>query len=518
MRKNIRLYLTVLTSVIALQLKAQTGNTKSGTSAGSLITTGDYNVATGYCAGKALTTGSNNAFLGAFAGLSNTSGLQNTFVGMGSGSCNTTGMQNSYVGTHSGYMNTTNSNNSMFGYYAGYNNQAQGNSFFGSEAGLLNTTGGYNTFLGYKCFPKNTTGEYNTAIGYYAGIYNTTGNYNTSLGYYSGRFDDSNHYNIGIGYYSGYNMAGNYNLCIGYNTGNISTNVSSSYTTLIGYSANANGDVTRSTAIGYDALVTKDNCIVLGGNASPSYIGINLPSPDYTLQLNDAAAAKPGSSTWTIASDQRLKKEITDFNDGLNMIEKIRPVWFSYNGEAGMPTNKKFVGIIAQEMQEIAPYTVGSFDYEDSLGNKTTYLDYDANALFYMLVNSIKEQQSMIKNQQASIEKMKNQILQLLNDKNSGNTTGLESNLDYCNASLEQNYPNPFSENTIIKYTIQGSAKEALMVITSLQGKEMVRYVIETSGEGQISIPSHTIAAGSYFYQLIVDGNLMDVKQLEIVK
>jgi hypothetical protein len=67
-------------------------------------------------------------------------------------------------------------------------------------------------------------------------------------------------------------------------------------------------------------------------------------------------------------------------------------VWFEYNGEAGMPTDQKYVGIIAQEMKKIAPYTVGEFTYQDSTGKTSQYLDYDANALTYILVNSVKEQ------------------------------------------------------------------------------------------------------------------------------
>lgn len=57
-----------------------------------------------------------------------------------------------------------------------------------------------------------------------------------------------------------------------------------------------------------------------------------------------------------------------------------------------MPTDQKYVGIIAQEMKKIAPYTVGEFTYQDSTGKTSQYLDYDANALTYILVNSVKEQ------------------------------------------------------------------------------------------------------------------------------
>ena len=48
---------------------------------------------------------------------------------------------------------------------------------------------------------------------------------------------------------------------------------------------------------------------------------------------------------------------------------------------AGMPTDKKYVGIIAQDMQKVVPYTVGTFDYKDERGGITKYLDYDGSAV-----------------------------------------------------------------------------------------------------------------------------------------
>ncbi len=47
-------------------------------------------------------------------------------------------------------------------------------------------------------------------------------------------------------------------------------------------------------------------------------------------------------------------------------------------------------------MQKIAPYIIATFIHQDSLGNKTEYLDYDANAVTYILINSVKEQQQVI--------------------------------------------------------------------------------------------------------------------------
>ena len=39
-------------------------------------------------------------------------------------------------------------------------------------------------------------------------------------------------------------------------------------------------------------------------------VGIGVDAPIYDLQLLNNSAAKPGSSTWTVSSDRRLKKDI----------------------------------------------------------------------------------------------------------------------------------------------------------------------------------------------------------------
>jgi hypothetical protein len=130
-----------------------------------------------------------------------------------------------------------------------------------------------------------------------------------------------------------------------------------------------------------------------GGN-----VGIGTTTPVYQLQLSTDNAAKPSTNTWTIASDERLKKDITTFNDGLDVLLKINPVKYKYNGLAGMPTDGENIGILAQEIQKIAPYTVGVFKYSvGNLGdrngakNETEYLSFNSHALTFVTINAIKE-------------------------------------------------------------------------------------------------------------------------------
>lgn len=142
--------------------------------------------------------------------------------------------------------------------------------------------------------------------------------------------------------------------------------------------------------------------VIIQQNAGNVAIG-NTTTPQYKLEVV-GSAGKTGGGSWSNPSDRRLKKDIKNYNDGLEQILKIRPVWYRYNGMYDMPTEEAYVGIIAQEIQEFAPYTITPYMQVDNEGNKIEYLSYDGTAITYMLVNAVQEQQE-------EIEEKANQIL-----------------------------------------------------------------------------------------------------------
>lgn len=114
----------------------------------------------------------------------------------------------------------------------------------------------------------------------------------------------------------------------------------------------------------------------------------------YDLQLAANSAGKPTSGSWTIVSDARLKEDIHSFKDGLSILKQINPVYFKYNGKAKTPSNEYGIGVIAQDMQQIAPYMVGRFQVlpnEEDKSNIEEYLSYNPDALHYININAIKE-------------------------------------------------------------------------------------------------------------------------------
>jgi hypothetical protein len=140
-------------------------------------------------------------------------------------------------------------------------------------------------------------------------------------------------------------------------------------------------------------------------------VGIGMNTQSHLLQLGADDAVKPLTNTWFIASDRKLKKNITPFQDGLNVIAQINPVNYQLNGLAGLPKDADGIGIIAEDMQGIAPYTIKPFKARMHPENKNEkeieLLGFNSGALTFVMINAIKEQQKQIDELKAEIVALK---------------------------------------------------------------------------------------------------------------
>ena len=133
-------------------------------------------------------------------------------------------------------------------------------------------------------------------------------------------------------------------------------------------------------------------------------------------------AALTATGTVGSYSDARLKNNITSFTDGLNVISKINPVHFYYNAEAPFNTEKQQVGVIAQDLEKVAPYMVeknkqNGYDDLRSVNNQ---------AYTFLLINAVKEQQQQIENQQKQIESSNEEVKLLLKQQKQSETSSEE--------------------------------------------------------------------------------------------
>jgi len=344
-------------------------NTVVGNGALAATNTGNRNTAIGANAGAANTSGHITA-VGAYALNSNTTGNSNTAVGGNDESTgaalqfNTTGSSNTAVGVGSLFNNTTTSQNTAVGYQALYNN-----------------TAGSSTAVGYQAlYAQTSPANFNDAFGNGALKSLTTGNINIGLGTVAGQSITTGGGNICLGHNSGLTLA----------TG--STNV------YLGYAATASS-----------ASVSSE--IVVGGNVSTGK-GVN------TGFINPSGANYQGnnSASWSTTSDQRLKKNIVDNTEGLDVISQIRVRNFEYRMAeevtelpAHTVIDKQGVqlGVIAQELQQVCSDCVK----EESTG----VLSVDASNLTWHMINAIKDLKTLNDTQAETINALTARIEALEN-------------------------------------------------------------------------------------------------------
>jgi len=343
----------------------------------SIVNNGDFTTACGYLALTANTSGGSNSSFGAYSLTSNTTGSYNTAVGLSALNANTTGTQSVAVGYQSLYTSTC-SYTTAIGYQAGYkcSDVAYGGIFVGHQSGYNQTSATQSTIMGVQAGYSNVTSNNNTYNGFNAGYYQTGGT-NTGVGSLaligaSGTSTGAN--NTGIGAQSlNACTTGSNNTAVGFQSGlNV---VTGGGNVLIGINAtlNATNDST-SIVIGNYNLVGK-------GGAT----GFISPQGGGVYQGNNSA-------TWSVTSDQRLKKNIVDNNVGLDKIAQIQVRNFEYRTEneiTDLPKTQVIkkegvqLGAIAQEIIEILP---------DCVKTETTgVMSLNTDNIMWHMINAIKE-------------------------------------------------------------------------------------------------------------------------------
>jgi len=305
-------------------LNALTGgfrNVAVGHEALKTMTTTGLNTAVGDKAAK-VTTGSYNAAFGAEALLVHTTGDYNTAIGAQAAPSLTTGRYTTAVGRYSMPNNQTTSNVVAVGYYAGGGQTIDGGTFVGILAGRDNTSSKYyQTAIGYFSM-KDNYGDYSVAVGAYS---MTNGNHvkSVAVGYDAlGRSSTSNPlYNVAIGYEAGASI------------------YSGDYNTIIGYEAVSDAD----------NQYYLNNCTVLGSGATASS---SSASNQITLGNSAISSLRCNDTSISSLSDERDKTAIEDLPYGLDFINDIRPVKFTWNRRDGSMGDRPEIGFIAQELYD----------------------------------------------------------------------------------------------------------------------------------------------------------------------
>jgi hypothetical protein len=246
----------------------------------------------------------NNTSVGSSAGSSITTGFQNTALGTSALPSCTTGQNNVAIGASSLQNLITGTDNIAIGSFAAYTQPANFDTIaIGTDALRFCTDFG-NVAIGPRSLRLLVTGFDNCAVGKGSCQNTTNGSGNTAFGVYSG---------------------------LTFLTGNNNT--------FIGFSA---GDAT---------LLNGSNNTSIGYNAEPS---TSFASNQITLGNASVTSLRCAVTSITSLSDERDKDEITDLSAGLDFINEIKPVSFTWNDrdEEGKHDIKDS-GFTAQNLKEV---------------------------------------------------------------------------------------------------------------------------------------------------------------------
>ena len=209
-------------------------------------------------------SGSNNTAIGAYTLVNNTTANQNSALGSNAMYYNTTGDNNTAVGSGCLCFNST-----------GISNTAIGSSALeGSTAG--SSVGNSNVAIGVQALYNSSNANNNTAVGSLAGLNVLSGTGNTVVGASVFRDNTTGSYNTAIGTTALFWTNRSYNTAIGVQAGNTFENINSDYCTYIGgYTGHTSNSATNnySTAVGYNAVISASNQIVLGTSSE----GVSVP-------------------------------------------------------------------------------------------------------------------------------------------------------------------------------------------------------------------------------------------------
>ena len=259
-----------------------------------------------------------------------------------------------------------------------------------------NTSGGagqgkQNTAIGYYALNASTAGYNNTALGRHAMLALTTGYENVAVGNRAMDTGTNIQASVMVG-----NAAGS-----GMSSGSNDTYVGIA----AGSKASAGASDGNNTGMGSNALRVDGSqnykwCTVVGGQSAPmtaatgleNYTGLGYDT--YSFAANNKVRAGNAAVTaahvqvaWTVTSDRRLKRDITDLDLGLALVNALRPVSFRRIND-----DTEELGFIAQEVQSALPRPLGML----SVDVDGTYM-LRKDDLIAVLVKAVQELTARVK-------------------------------------------------------------------------------------------------------------------------
>ncbi len=250
-------------------------------------------------------------------------------------------------------------------------------------------------------------------------------------------------------------------------------------------------------------------------------------SPDYALVgVGDVYGWR-----YFVPSDRKLKKEIAPFTGALDRLSQLTTSVYAFATEqyAGyrLPGGSH-VGFMADEVNKIFPELIkhGGIPAgrtKEARGKGKVNVIPDVMAVNYtgfvpVLAQAIIEQKAIVDQKDTEIAELKTRLADIEARLAAMEQTSSARLTNSAGTGLEQNQPNPFSEATEINYHVPSGANNARITISDANGKVVRTYKLSGRAQGTVTINAGTLAAGSYTYSLVVDGNVTDTKLMLLTR
>lgn len=164
---------------------------------------------------------------------------------------------------------------------------------------------------------------------------------------------------------------------------------------------------------------------------------------------------------------------------------------------AGIDTEKRHIGLMAQEVQKLFPNLVEK--------GQDGYLTVNYVELVPVLIRSIQELK-------AELEELKGGESRTTRSSFGDDDESSLSPSDTGNA-LYQNRPNPFREQTTIRFTLSDKARNAAICIFDMTGKMLKQMPVE-QGMTSVTVNGSELGQGMFLYSLVVNGQEIDTKRM----
>ena len=241
---------------------------------------------------------------------------------------------------------------------------------------------------------------------------------------------------------------------------------------------------------------------VTGNITAPSvYIPVDSRLNENVVSLNERGEESSTLDNLLAMNviEYNMKSRLTDdFGIGQDKTEEEREAYEYLKKDEMKMSSRRHFGIDAEELQKVYPDLV--------LEGQDGYLAVNYVELVPVLIRSIQELKEELDEVKGTGEAQK-----------APSASGIANSKANAKNVLYQNTPNPFKEQTIIRFRLADDAQDAAICIFDMQGK-MLRKLPISSGDEQVGIGGYELGEGMFLYSLIVNGQEIDTKKMVISK